>query len=79
MDQGGDVAIGGTGGAADSMSGEEGEVQLQPLQPAAPDTQPRKERLEAALKVDQEGFDYGLDIINNPPVHDPSFLKTLEA
>ena len=47
--------MGGTGGAADSMSGEEGEVQLQPLQPAALDTQPRKERLEAALlKVDQE-------------------------
>ena len=32
-----------------------GEVQLHPLQPAALDTQPRKERLEAALlKVDQE-------------------------
>ena len=36
-----------------------------------------KQRLEAAMKADQEGFDYGLDIVDNPPVHDEAFLKTL--
>ena len=36
-----------------------------------------KQRLEAAMKANQEGFDYGLDIVDNPPVHDEAFLKTL--
>ena len=36
-----------------------------------------KQRLEAAMKADQEGFDYGLGIVDSPPVHDEAFLKTL--